>query len=671
MLPFMDKQKAQEQIEALKEVLNQYSYEYYVLDKPSVPDSEYDMKLAELEKLEAEYPELITADSPTQRIGGAPLEGFEKVRHTVPMLSLSNAFNEADLRDFARRATNVLGDNITYVCELKIDGLAVSLSYEDGKFVRGSTRGDGTIGEDITVNLRTIRSIPLTLKEKETLEVRGEVFMPKASFESLNKKREENEEELFANPRNAAAGSLRQLDPKIAASRNLDVFLYGIGEWRNNELTTHSARLTKLKELGLKTNPLWKKCNTIEEVIEYVNYWTTERPNLPYEIDGIVIKIDDLDGQEELGYTAKSPRWATAYKFPAEEVITKLIDIELSIGRTGVVTPTAILEPVRIAGSTVSRASLHNEDLIREQDIRIGDFVVVKKAGDIIPKVVRSIHERRTGEEAEFHMPEKCPACEADLVRLEEEVALRCINPNCPAQLMEGFIHFVSRNAMNIDGLGEKVVMQLFKEELIHTLADLYRLDKEVLLKLERMGEKSVSNLLNAIEASKQNSLERLIFGLGIRFIGEKAAKILAEEFETMDKLQGANYEDLVAIDEIGEKMADSIVQYFSEEKVNKLLNELKELGVNMEYTGPKRAVPSADSIFAGKTIVLTGKMESLNRNEAKEKIEALGGKITGSVSKKTDLVIAGEAAGSKYDKAVKLGITIWNEDELIEALKD
>ncbi len=671
MLPFMDKHKAQEQINALKEVLNQYSYEYYVLDQPTVPDSEYDMKLAELERLESAYPELITSDSPTQRIGGAPLEGFKKVRHNVPMMSLSNAFNETDIRDFARRAANVLGDHITYVCELKIDGLAVSLSYENGKFVRGSTRGDGTVGEDITVNLRTVRSIPLTLKEKETLEVRGEVFMPKASFEGLNKIRQENEEELFANPRNAAAGSLRQLDSKIAASRNLDVFLYGIGKWENNELTTHSASLTKLKELGLKTNPLWKKCTSIEDVIEYVHYWTAERPNLPYEIDGIVIKIDDLDGQAALGYTAKSPRWATAYKFPAEEVMTKLIDIELSIGRTGVVTPTGILEPVRIAGSTVSRASLHNEDLIREQDIRIGDFVIVKKAGDIIPKVVRSIHERRTGEEAEFHMPEKCPVCEADLVRLEEEVALRCINPNCPAQLMEGLIHFVSRNAMNIDGLGEKVVMQLFQEELIHTMADLYRLDREALLKLERMGEKSVNNLLQAIEASKQNSLERLIFGLGIRFIGEKAAKILAEEFETMDKLQEASYEELIAIDEIGEKMADSIVQYFSEEKVSKLLNELRELGINMTYTGPRRAAQSADHILAGKTVVLTGKMESLNRNEAKEKIETLGGKVTGSVSKKTDIVIAGEAAGSKYEKAVKLGITIWNEDELIEALKN
>ena len=667
----MDKQKAQEQINALKEVLNQYSYEYYVVDKPTVPDAEYDVKLAELQKLETEYPELVTADSPTQRVGGALLGGFEKVRHNVPMLSLSNAFNETDLRDFARRAENVLGDHISYVCELKIDGLAVSLTYEEGKFVRGATRGDGTVGEDITVNLRTIRSIPLTLKEKETLEVRGEVFMPKASFDSLNKKREENEEELFANPRNAAAGSLRQLDPKIAASRNLDVFLYAVGEWQNSDLTTHSARLDELKSLGLKTNPLWKQCTTIEEVLDYVNHWTTERPNLPYEIDGIVIKIDNLNQQEELGYTAKSPRWSIAYKFPAEEAMTKLTDIELSVGRTGVVTPTAILEPVRIAGSTVGRASLHNEDLIREQDIRIGDFVVVKKAGDIIPKVVRSIHEKRTGDEVEFHMPEKCPACGADLVRLEEEVALRCINPNCPAQLMEGFIHFVSRNAMNIDGLGEKVVMQLFNAELIHTMADLYRLEKEELLELERMGEKSVTNLLNAIEASKQNSLEKLIFGLGIRFIGEKAARILAEEFGTMEKLQEANYEELVTIDEIGEKMADSIVQYFSEEKVSKLLNELSELGINMEYTGPKRAAQSADSIFADKTVVLTGKMESLNRNEAKEKIESLGGKVTGSVSKNTDIVIAGEAAGSKYDKAVKLGITVWNEEELIEALKD
>ncbi|MFD1607004.1 NAD-dependent DNA ligase LigA [Oceanobacillus luteolus] len=667
----MDKQQAKEKIDALKEVLNQYGYEYYVLDQPTVPDAEYDAKLKELEELEEKFPEFITPDSPTQRVGGTLLEGFEKARHRVPMLSLSNAFNEEDLRDFARRATNALGTDITYICELKIDGLAVSLTYENGQFVRGATRGDGTVGEDITANLRTVRSIPLVLKDEETLEVRGEVFMPKRSFENLNKEREEKGQELFANPRNAAAGSLRQLDPKIAASRNLDVFLYAVGEWENNTLPTHSARLERLKELGFKTNPEWRKCKTIEEVMEFVNYWTEERPNLPYEIDGIVIKIDDLAQQEELGYTAKSPRWSIAYKFPAEEVMTKLLDIELSVGRTGVVTPTGILEPVRIAGSTVGRASLHNEDLIREQDIRIGDTVVVKKAGDIIPKVVRAVKEQRTGKEVEFTMPSHCPACEAELVRLEEEVALRCINPNCPAQLMEGIIHFVSRNAMNIDGLGEKVVMQLFNAKLIHTIADLYRLEKEELLKLERMGEKSVSNLLEAIEASKENSLEKLIFGLGIRFIGEKAARILAQEFETMDRLQQATYEELVAVDEIGEKMADSVVQYFEEEKVGVLLSELSELGVNMEYKGPRKNVQSEGTPFSDKTVVLTGKLEQLNRNEAKEKIEALGGKVTGSVSKKTDLVIAGEAAGSKYEKAMKLGITVWNEEQLLEALNE
>lgn len=665
----MDKQLAKEKIDALKEVLNQYGYEYYVLDKPTVPDAEYDAKLRELEELEEKFPEFITPDSPTQRIGGAPIEGFEKVRHQVPMLSLSNAFNEEELRDFARRVTNALGENFSYICELKIDGLAVSLTYEDGKFVRGATRGDGMVGEDITVNLRTVRSIPLTIKDKETLEVRGEVFMPKASFESLNKIREEKDQELFANPRNAAAGSLRQLDPKVAASRNLDVFLYAVGVWEGNTLPTHSARLERLQELGFKTNPEWKKYDTIEEVMEFVNYWTEKRQDLPYEIDGIVIKIDDLNQQEELGVTAKSPRWSIAYKFPAEEVVTKLLDIELSVGRTGVVTPTAILEPVRIAGSTVGRASLHNEDLIREQDIRIGDTVVVKKAGDIIPKVVRAVKEQRTGEEAEFAMPSHCPACNTELVRLEEEVALRCINPNCPAQLIEGMIHFVSRNAMNIDGLGEKLVMQLFNKGLVQTIPDLYRLEREKLLELERMGEKSVSNLLNAIEASKSNSLEKLVFGLGIRFIGEKAAQILSQEFETMERLQRATYDEFVAVDEIGEKMADSLVQYFSEDKVNAMLQELKDLGVNMEYTGPKKATGAEDSPFMDISVVLTGKLEKLSRNEAKAKIEALGGKVTGSVSKKTGLVVAGEAAGSKYDRARELGITIWNEEQLLEAL--
>lgn len=666
----MDIEKAREQVKALREELNQYGYEYYVLDQPTVPDAVYDEKLRELEKLEEAFPELITPDSPTQRVGAEPLDSFQKVEHRVPMLSLSNAFNEQEIRDFARRASNGTSEPITFVCELKIDGLAVSLRYENGQFVRGATRGDGTVGEDITSNLRTIRSIPLSIKETATIEVRGEAFMPHKSFVKLNEEREKAGLELFANPRNAAAGSLRQLDPKIAASRNLDIFLYGVGEWEAEELPTHSARLERLKELGFKTNPAWKKCETVEEVLEFIEYWTNERPNLDYEIDGIVIKVDNLRQQDELGNTAKGPRWAIAYKFPAEEVMTRLRDIELSVGRTGVVTPTAILDPVRIAGSTVQRASLHNEDLIHEQDIRIGDYVVIKKAGDIIPKVVRSIKEKRTGDEEQFHMPDVCPACGNELVRLEGEVALRCNNPNCPAQLKEGLIHFASRDAMNIEGLGEKVVAQLFDNELIQTIPDLYRLERDKLLELERMGEKSVDNLLKAIEASKSNSLEKLIFGLGIRFIGAKAAKILAEEFETMDNLQQATYGQLIAIDEIGEKMADSIVKYFEEEKVVTLLNELRDLNLNMEYKGPKKTADVSDSPFAGKTIVLTGKLENFTRKEAKEKIEAFGGKITGSVSKKTDIVIAGEAAGSKYDKAVELGITIWNEQQLKEALE-
>lgn len=661
----MNKEQASKKIESLIELLNQYGYEYYVLDNPTVPDSEYDQKLRELQQLEQDFPDLVMENSPTQRIGGAPLASFQKVTHNIPMLSLGNAFNEQDLRDFARRASNGTDQPISFVCELKIDGLAISLTYENGKFVRGATRGDGTIGEDITSNLKTIRSIPLSIKEEGTLEVRGEAYMPHKSFLALNEQREKNEEEPFANPRNAAAGSLRQLDPKIAAKRNLDIFLYGVGEWENSDLTSHSEHLARLKELGFKTNKEWKKCNTIEEVIDYVNYWTEHRNDLSYEIDGIVIKVDSLDQQDELGFTAKSPRWAIAYKFPAEEAMTTLRDIELSIGRTGVVTPTAILDPVRVAGTTVQRASLHNEDLIREQDIRIGDKVVIKKAGDIIPKVVRSVVEQRNGDEEEFHMPEECPACGNELVRLEEEIALRCINPNCPAQLMEGLIHFVSRNAMNIDGLGEKVIIQLFQENLVQTMADLYRLDKEELLQLERMAEKSVTNLLEAIEKSKENSLERLLFGLGIRFIGAKAAKTLAMEFETMENLQKATYEDILAIDEIGDKMADSIVQYFAEEKVTELLNSLRELGVQMEYKGPRKSEQATDSVFSGKTVVLTGKMEKFSRKEAKEIIESLGGTVTGSVSKKTDIVIAGEDAGSKLDKAEKLGIDVWSEQQL------
>lgn len=667
----MDLQTATKKVKDLQRLLNQYNYEYHVLDQPSVPDAEYDRLMRELLELEEQFPELKTPDSPTLRVGGEVLDMFEKVQHQSQMLSLGNAFNEQDLLDFDRRIRQVVGDDFSYVCELKIDGLAISLRYEDGLFTLGSTRGDGSIGENITANLRTIRSIPLRLNEEVSMEVRGEAFMPRKSFEALNKRRAENEEEAFANPRNAAAGSLRQLDPRIAASRNLDIFLYGmISNTGETGVDSHSEALDLLDKLGFKTNKERKKCATIQEVLDYVQYWTNERPNLSYDIDGIVIKVDSLEQQQRLGTTAKSPRWAIAYKFPAEEVITTLKDIELSVGRTGVVTPTAILEPVRVAGTTVQRASLHNEDLIREKDIRIGDQVVVKKAGDIIPEVVNVLADRRTGQEVEFHMPTNCPECESELIRLDGEVALRCINPKCPAQIREGLIHFVSRTAMNIDGLGEKVISQLFSESLIHDVADIYKLTYEQLIQLERMGEKSVHNLLQAIETSKGNSLEKLLFGLGIRHVGAKAAKTLAMQFDTIDNLKKANHEELTAINEIGEKMADSVVAYFEQEEVHELIDELKTAGVNMEYTGHKPILAeNADSIFAGKTIVLTGKLEKLTRNEAKEKIEVLGGNISGSVSKKTDIIIAGEDAGSKLTKAQELGIDVWDEARLVEEL--
>lgn len=666
----MDRQSAGKRINELHELLNQYNYEYHVLDKPSVPDSEYDQLLRELIELEDQFPDLKTADSPSQRVGGAMLDAFEKVEHRTPMLSLGNAFNEEDLRDFDRRVRQAVGDDFSYVCELKIDGLAVSLRYEDGVFAQGATRGDGSIGEDITSNLKTIRSIPLKISEKISFEVRGEAFMPKGSFEALNKIKEEKGEEPFANPRNAAAGSLRQLDPKIAASRNLDLFLYALADIGDTGIDSHSEGLDKLESLGFKTNSERKQCATIEEVIDFVGKWTDQRPNLSYDIDGIVIKVNSLEQQKQLGTTAKSPRWAIAFKFPAEEVVTVLREIELSVGRTGVVTPTAILAPVRVAGTTVQRASLHNEDLIREKDIKIGDHVVIKKAGDIIPEVVNVLEDKRTGDEQEFHMPTHCPECESDLVRLEGEVALRCINPKCPAQIREGLIHFVSRNAMNIDGLGEKVISQLFREKLIEDVADLYRLEREQLLQLERMGEKSADNLLDAIQASKDNSLEKLLFGLGIRHVGAKAAKTLAQEFGSMDKLMNLGKEELTNVNEIGDKMADAIVAYFENDEVKELIQELKDAGVNLEYKGPKPVAASeVDSYFAGKTIVLTGKIERLSRNEAKEKIEMLGGKVTGSVSKKTDLVIAGEEAGSKLTKANELNIEVWGEDKLMEEL--
>ena len=667
----MDIKEAAKHVADLQNILNQYSYEYYVMDQPSVPDSEYDRLLRELIDLEEQYPELKTPDSPTQRVGGAILDMFEKVEHTSPMLSLGNAFNEEDLRDFDRKVRQAVGEDYSYVCELKIDGLAVTLQYENGMFKRGATRGDGTVGEDITENLRTIKSIPLKLREPVTIEVRGEAFMPKRSFEALNKAKEERGEEPFANPRNAAAGSLRQLDPKLAAKRNLDIFLYAIADTGETGVRSHSEGLDLLDRIGFKTNRERKKCRSIEEVLDYIEGWTEKRPNLAYDIDGIVIKVDSLEQQEALGRTAKSPRWSIAYKFPAEEVITTLRSIELNVGRTGVVTPTAILDPVRVAGTTVQRATLHNEDLIREKDIRIGDQVVIKKAGDIIPEVVNVLADRRTGEEVPFGMPEECPECGSSLVRMEGEVALRCINPECPAQIREGLIHFVSRNAMNIDGLGEKVISQLFSANLIKNVADLYKLTFDQLIGLERMGEKSANNLLKGIEASKRNSLEKLLFGLGIRHVGSKAAKTLAIEFGSMDALANADMEQLTAVNEIGEKMADAVVTYFNNEDVMDLLEELRTAGVNFEYTGPKPKAPEeSDSVFAGKTVVLTGKLYQMTRDEAKEQLEALGAKVSGSVSKKTDMVIAGEDAGSKLTKAESLGIDIWDEERLIQELK-
>ncbi|EGL83896.1 DNA ligase [Caldalkalibacillus thermarum TA2.A1] len=668
----MNKEAAQKRLEELYEQIENHNYHYFVLDDPLISDQEYDALMQELIKLEEQFPELKKPNSPSERVGGEPLPYFEKVEHEIPMLSLANAFSEQDLRDFDRRVRQGLapGEEVEYVCELKIDGLAVSLRYENGQFVRGATRGDGTTGEDITQNLKTIRSIPLRLKEPVDLEVRGEAYMPKAEFERINKLRAEQGLELFANPRNAAAGSLRQLDPKIAAERKLDIFLYGIAQIKGINVESHSEGLAVLERLGLKTNKERTIVKTVEDMLDFIQHWTENRAKLPYEIDGIVIKVNRYDQQQKLGATAKSPRWAIAYKFPAEEAVTILKGIEVNVGRTGAVTPTALLEPVTLAGTIVKRASLHNEDLIHEKDIRIGDHVVVKKAGDIIPEVVRSLKEKRTGAEQVYHMPESCPECGSELVRLDGEVAVRCINPQCPAQIKEGLIHFVSRQAMNIEGLGERIINQLYEHGLIRDVADLYYLTKADLLPLERMGEKSVENLLKAINNSKQNSLEKLLFGLGIRFVGAKAAKLLAQHFETMDRLMQATQDELEAIDEIGPKMAQSIVEYFAKPEVHETINRLKQAGVNMTYKGPKPVqAEENESPFAGKTIVLTGKLEQMTREEAKEKLEALGAKVTGSVSKNTDLVIAGAKAGSKLEKAKQLNIEVIDEAELMKRL--
>ncbi|MCG2127404.1 NAD-dependent DNA ligase LigA [Staphylococcus epidermidis] len=659
-------QDVKKRVEKLHDLLNQYSYEYYVQDNPSVPDSEYDKLLHELIEIEEKYPEFKSTDSPTVRVGGEAQSSFEKVNHDTPMLSLGNAFNEEDLRKFDQRIRDSIGQ-VEYMCELKIDGLAVSLKYENGRFVQGLTRGDGTTGEDITENLRTIHAIPLKIKEPLNFEVRGEAYMPRRSFIHLNNEKEENGEQPFANPRNAAAGSLRQLDSKLAAKRKLSVFLYSVNDLTEFNATTQSDALEELDQLGFKTNQERERVSDIEGVLNYIEKWTSKRESLSYDIDGIVIKVNDLSQQEEMGYTQKSPRWAIAYKFPAEEVITKLLDIELSIGRTGVVTPTAILEPVKVAGTTVSRASLHNEDLIHERDIRIGDSVVIKKAGDIIPEVVKSILDRRLNESEIYHMPTHCPSCGHELVRIEGEVALRCINPKCQAQLIEGLIHFVSRQAMNIDGLGTKIIHQLYENQLIKDVADIFYLKEEDLLPLERMGKKKVDNLLLAIEKSKEQSLEHLLFGLGIRHLGVKASQVLAERYETMDQLFKVTESELIEIQDIGDKLAQSVVTYLENSDIRSLIEKLSNKNVNMSYKGIKTTEIDGHPDFSGKTIVLTGKLEQMTRNEASEWLKMQGAKVTNSVTKSTDIVIAGADAGSKLAKAEKYGTEIWTEAAFIE----
>ncbi|WP_049386617.1 NAD-dependent DNA ligase LigA [Staphylococcus epidermidis] len=659
-------QDVKKRVEKLHDLLNQYSYEYYVQDNPSVPDSEYDKLLHELIEIEEKYPEFKSTDSPTVRVGGEAQSSFEKVNHDTPMLSLGNAFNEEDLRKFDQRIRDSIGQ-VEYMCELKIDGLAVSLKYENGRFVQGLTRGDGTTGEDITENLRTIHAIPLKIKEPLNFEVRGEAYMPRRSFIHLNNEKEENGEQPFANPRNAAAGSLRQLDSKLAAKRKLSVFLYSVNDLTEFNATTQSEALEELDQLGFKTNQERERVSDIEGVLNYIEKWTSKRESLSYDIDGIVIKVNDLSQQEEMGYTQKSPRWAIAYKFPAEEVITKLLDIELSIGRTGVVTPTAILEPVKVAGTTVSRASLHNEDLIHERDIRIGDSVVIKKAGDIIPEVVKSILDRRPNESEIYHMPTHCLSCGHELVRIEGEVALRCINPKCQAQLIEGLIHFVSRQAMNIDGLGTKIIHQLYENQLIKDVADIFYLKEEDLLPLERMGKKKVDNLLLAIEKSKEQSLEHLLFGLGIRHLGVKASQVLAERYETMDQLFKVTESELIEIQDIGDKLAQSVVTYLENSDIRSLIEKLSNKNVNMSYKGIKTTEIDGHPDFSGKTIVLTGKLEQMTRNEASEWLKMQGAKVTNSVTKSTDIVIAGADAGSKLAKAEKYGTEIWTEAAFIE----
>lgn len=666
----IDESSARRLVQELRERIEYHNYRYYVLDDPEISDAEYDGLVRQLEAVEERFPQLITPDSPTQRVGGAPLPGFDTVTHRIPMLSLANAHSYDELRDFDRRVKRGLSDQtVTYVAEPKIDGLAVSLLYENGVFVQGATRGDGQQGENITQNLRTIKSLPLRLMDgaPPVLEVRGEAYMSRQAFLRLNEIRREKGEQLFANPRNAAAGSLRQLDPKVTAQRDLDIFLYALGYTEGLEVDSHWEALQILKKLGLRVNPLSRQCPDIESVIEFCEELGQKRPELAYDIDGVVVKVDSLAQQRELGFTAKSPRWAIAFKFPPEEATTVVKDIVVQVGRTGALTPLAILEPVFVAGSTVSRATLHNEDIVRQKDIRIGDTVVIRKAGDVIPEVVKPVISKRTGKERPFEMPKHCPVCGAEAYRPPGEAVTRCIGSQCPAQLVEGLIHFASRDAMDIEGMGPAIVTQLVEVGLVKSPADIYDLTLEQLLELERMGKKSAQNLLEAIEKSKQAGLARVIFALGIRLVGAGAARDLAEYFGSIDRLMRASTDELTAVPAVGDKIAASIREYFSEPQNVELVERLRSAGVKLTQDQPQ--TKPQDSPLAGKTVVVTGTLESMSRKEAQDLIRSLGGKVTSSVSKKTDYVIVGESPGSKYDKALELGITIWDEQEFLRQI--
>ncbi|OXX83827.1 DNA ligase (NAD(+)) LigA, partial [Paraclostridium benzoelyticum] len=618
-------------------------------------------------KIEEENPKIKRADSPSSRVGGKPLDKFTQITHKIPMLSLSNAYSDKDLKDFDKRVRELADDSVEYVVEFKIDGLSVGLTYKNGVFEKGATRGNGVVGEDITENLRTVKTIPLKINDTEEVVVRGEVYISKQNFEKINELQEEQGLQLFANPRNLAAGTLRQLDSKLTAKRPLDIFIFNLEYIENTNLKSHSESLEYLKNLGFKVSTDYKVCSNIDGVIEHIEYWTENRSKLPFEIDGMVIKVNDLQQREIMGYTAKSPRWAIAYKFPAEQKKTKLIDIIVEVGRTGTITPTAILEPVRLAGTTVSRATLHNEDYINEKDIKIGDTVLVQKAGDIIPQVVQVVKDDRDGNEIEFKFPDKCPVCSEPAVRLEGEAAVKCINISCPAQIRRGIIHFASRDAMNIEGLGESIVGLLLDNNIIKDISDLYYIKKEDVINLERMGEKSAENLIKAIEKSKQNELYRLINGLGIKYIGVKGAKVLAKNFDSLDEIINADAVKLTNLEEFGDIMANSVVEFFKEEKNITVINKLKEVGVNTESI--KNKDESIVNIFEGMKIVLTGTLPTLKRNDAKEMIEERGGKATSSVSKSTTFVLAGEEAGSKLTKANELGVKVIDEAKFLDIL--